>query len=90
MNAYHSPAPSNATDQFETAGESADSQSTTDLLPACFLLGIIAGFAAFVAFGQAIFPAIIAAILGALIGLFFACEEDGTARSTDPSAARRK
>jgi hypothetical protein len=48
---------------------------TGDILPACFLLGIIAGFSAFVAFGQAVLPAMVAAVVGALVGLFFACDE---------------
>jgi hypothetical protein len=75
MNALHSSTQSDATDPLEAADESDASDLTSDILPSCFLLGIIAGFAAFVAFSQAVLPALVAAVLGALGGLLFACEE---------------
>jgi hypothetical protein len=73
MNVINSQVGSDAVDQFEP-DESDVSKMTAEILPACFLLGIIAGFSAFVLFGQAILPAIVAAFMGAMLGLFFACD----------------
>ena len=73
MNVINSQAGSDAADRFEP-DESNVSKMTAEILPACFLLGIIAGFSAFVLFGQAILPALVAAFVGAMLGLFFACD----------------
>lgn len=80
MNVMNSQIRSEGADNADTQSDSSASLMTAEILPACFLLGIIAGFAAFVAFGQAILPGMIAAVIGALIGLFFACE-DGSSPS---------
>ncbi len=74
MNVINSQAQSDSIESADSSSESASSKMTAEILPACFLLGIIAGFTAFVACGQAILPGIFAAVLGALLGLFFACE----------------
>jgi len=79
MNVINSQAQSDSIEAADAPSESAVAKMTAEILPACFLLGIIAGFTAFVACGQAILPALIAAVLGVLLGLFFACEESSTA-----------
>ena len=76
MNVFSSQTQSDTTAAYDTPNESSVAKMTADILPACSLLGIIAGFAAFVAFGQAVLPALIAAVVGALLGLFFACEKN--------------
>jgi hypothetical protein len=79
MNVINSQAKSDCIEGSDAPSESAVSKMTAEILPACFLLGIISGFTAFVAFGQAILPGLIAAVLGAFFGLFFACEDSSTA-----------
>jgi len=73
MNVLNSQIQPDATDHSEPRYESSASNLTAEILPACSLLGIIAGFIAFVAFGQAILPAMVAGVIGVLLGLFFAC-----------------
>jgi hypothetical protein len=85
MNVLDSHANAEAVDRIDSSDKSAVSKLTADILPACFLLGIISGFSAFVAFGQAIFPGLVAAAIGVFLGLFFACDEN----RTSPSASRR-
>jgi hypothetical protein len=89
MNLIHSQAPSDSADPSDAPSESAVAKMTAEILPTCFLLGIIAGFTAFVACGQAILPAMIAAVLGALFGLVFACEESPPQKSDALTPARK-
>jgi hypothetical protein len=74
MNVCNAQNHSDATARPDVSEESSASDDSVDILPCCFLLAIIAGFAAFVAFGLAILPAIVASGIGALLGLFFACD----------------
>jgi hypothetical protein len=74
MNMYNSSTQSDSSDTFDRSHASSEADLAADILPSCFLIGIIAGFAAFVVFKQAIIPAVVAAVIGALLGLFFACE----------------
>ena len=76
MNAVNPQAHANSTDSTETGEEREENKLTAEILPSCFLMGIISGFAVFVAFGQAIFPGLVAAVIGALFGVFFACDEN--------------
>ena len=89
MNALNSQVRSDATETPDNKGDSPASEMTSEILPACFLLGIIAGFSAFVAFGQAVLPAMIAAVIGALVGLFFACEGGSPTTSDGMREIRR-
>ena len=89
MNVINSQTQSDATDPFQTPDESSVAKMTAEILPACFLLGIIAGFTAFVIFGQAILPALVAAVAGVFLGLFFACEENSTQNPVALPRARK-
>ena len=75
MNVVNSQIRSDGAENDDMPSESSASLMTAEILPACFLLGIISGFTAFVAFGQAIMPGMVAAVIGGLMGLFFACGE---------------
>ena len=76
MNAVHSQADGNSSNSLQDHEARSENNLTGEILPSCFLMGIISGFSVFVAFGQAIFPGLVAAVIGALFGVFFACDEN--------------
>jgi hypothetical protein len=76
MNVINSQLHPEATGLSDPPAGSSVTKLTGEVLPACWLFGIMTGFAAFVAFRQAILPAVFAAIIGALLGVFFACDEE--------------